>query len=440
MLPSSEQVLALAPDSSAADAGRKLAVLRHWKSLGRNEAALWGECEGSALYQVRVDISDLSAKCSCPSRKFPCKHSLGMLLLASASSEAFKSEDPPEWVTSWIAKRAETSTKKEEKKRTAAEKPVDEKSQAKRAARRLDRVFEGIDGLDLWMCDMVRNGLATVESQGPAFWEKQAARMVDAQAPGIASRLRRMGAIVGSDPDWPDRLLAELGRLALLTHALRRLDELPLLLQADIRSLTGFTVAQEEVLSGNDIVSDDWVVLGQTLDEEDRIRVQRTWLIGSKTNRPALVLQFSAGGAPMSALFMPGTKFPGELAFWPSSFPLRAIVKDRRGTTESVTGIPGWPSLGEFLKFVAGALGQQPWIDRFPASLKNVIPGRTSESEWTIRDAKGEALPLARGEHWLLLALSGGRPIDLFAEWDGDRLLPVAAMADGTFHLLRSAE
>ena len=77
-----EQALALAPDSSSATAGKKLAVAKHWKNLGRTPTALWGECQGSALYQVRVDLNGMAVKCSCPSRKLPCKHGLGLILLS----------------------------------------------------------------------------------------------------------------------------------------------------------------------------------------------------------------------------------------------------------------------------------------------------------------------------------------------------------------------
>ena len=55
-----DQVAQLAPDSASVDAARKLAQPRHWTSLGRDAAALWGQCQGSALYQAREDISDLT--------------------------------------------------------------------------------------------------------------------------------------------------------------------------------------------------------------------------------------------------------------------------------------------------------------------------------------------------------------------------------------------
>src|SRR5271165_1416936 len=111
---SSEQVLALAPDSASAIAGRKLNQMRYWRNLGQNALAFWGECQGSALYQVRVERATLAVKCTCPSRKFPCKHGLGLLLLA-IDQAGIPDGIAPNWVTEWLAKRTATSIKPEKR-------------------------------------------------------------------------------------------------------------------------------------------------------------------------------------------------------------------------------------------------------------------------------------------------------------------------------------
>ena len=111
-LTSNDQVLTLAPDSSSAAADKKLANAKSWQNLGQNADALWGECQGSALYQVRVDLSTLTITCSCPSRKRPCKHGLGLLLLEVSTPKSVPDSEPPEWVTSWLAKRAANSKRK----------------------------------------------------------------------------------------------------------------------------------------------------------------------------------------------------------------------------------------------------------------------------------------------------------------------------------------
>lgn len=426
-----DQVLALAPDPASASAGRKLASPGSWRNLGRGERALWGECQGSALYQVRVDLSDLSAKCSCPSRKFPCKHALGLMLLSATAPVAVAEE--PEWVRDWMERRASAAAKKEVKKEPQE---ADPKAQEARAEKRHERVRRGLEGLEVWLADLARNGLAAVEGQPPSFWETQAARMVDAQAPGLASRLRRMAGLPGSGSDWPARLLRELGQLSLLAHAYGRLDELDPPLREDVRRLVGFSLAQEEVAASGETVTDRWAVVGQRTDDEERVRVQRNWLLGEATGRRALVLQFAVGeSAPFPALFVPGSRFEGDLAFWPGAWPQRALVKERRGAQETLRELPGTGSVQDFLETVADALARLPWIDRFLCALRGVTPVPGAET-WRIVDRDGADLPLSRGDHWLLLALSGGRPVDLAGEWDGDELTPLGAVAEGSYHPL----
>jgi hypothetical protein len=432
-----EQVATLAPDAASLAAGKKLAGGRDWSSVGRDTRALWGECRGSALYQVRVDLSDLSAKCSCPSRKFPCKHALGLLLKASADPGAVAEATAPEWVEDWLAKRGAAAEKKEKRKTDATAAPVDEEAQARRAEKRAERVDEGLAALDLWLADLVRNGLAGIADRGGEVWENQAARLVDAQAPGVAARVRRVGEIPRSAPDWGKRVLVELGRLALLTEAYRRADSLDDALRDDVRSLVGWTLRDEEVIARGSAVDDRWLVIGQRTEDEGRIRVQRTWLLGLESARYALVLQFAVGLAPFAESWIAGTSFAARVRYWPSAYLARALVEERRGNPEPWAGEPvGFTGFDELLGATTSALAAQPWLDRLPCVVRDVRPARLAADRWQLVDAADRALPLAPRDHRRLLVLSGGHPVHLAAEWDGDALLPLAVLADGAFERL----
>lgn len=109
-----DQVLALAPDASSAKAGRGLANIRKWTSLGTDERTAWGLCQGSGKdpYQTRIDLTEPAFKCSCPSRKFPCKHAIGLFLLLAEQPATLKAGQPPAWVTEWLDSRQERSEKK----------------------------------------------------------------------------------------------------------------------------------------------------------------------------------------------------------------------------------------------------------------------------------------------------------------------------------------
>jgi hypothetical protein len=431
-----EQALALAPDPASASAGQKLATERSWQGLGRDERAAWGECKGSALYQVRIDLSDLATKCTCPSRKFPCKHAIGLLLLVAG--QRLPAGTPPEWVAEWLGKRSATAERKAKREAAGPEgaAPADPEAKAKRTTERHTRIQKGLEGLALWLEDMVRNGLAGLEAETD-LWNTQAARLVDAQAPGLASQMRQLAPLLGSGPDWPRRMLDGLGRLALVTEAWKKLDELPPLLAADLRSLVGISLREEDVLVQGERVTDTWVVVGQELEDTERVRVQRTYLFGATSGRTALVLQFAAGpSARFAESFLLGTAIPAELVFWPSAAPQRALVQERKGEVRPHTqSVPSLTLDGLCQRF-ADELSRNPFRERTAAMLGAVVPVVDGARSWWLRDATGTAIRLGTCDRWRLLALSGGQPIALFGEWDGEEFRPLSVHAEGRLHPL----
>jgi len=439
------QVLALAPDSSSANNGKKLAQARLWPTLGRSARALWGECQGSGSkpYQVRVDLGDFASKCSCPSFKFPCKHALGLLVLTAQQPDLLTATTEPEWVTNWLDKRSETAEHKQARAEAKAAAPVDEAAQRKRADKRDHRVQNGLAAFQVWLEDLVRNGIARLPAEGPAVWEQQAARLVDAQVSGLAARVRALAPLPGSGPNWPEQLLAELGRWSLAVRGHERIDQLPPPLQATLRQYLGYTVREDEVLASGEALRDRWHVIGQSRNDDERVRVLRSWLTGERTGRPALLLQFAVGPQTFEAAPVPGTAFEAELAFWPGAHPLRAVVKGVATAApppEQFTN-PLWDVPG-LLTAWAAALALNPWLDNLPVLLKAVTPlrradpGQAESSTWWAVDTDGHALPLAGSQHWLWLSLSGGQPLDVAAEWDGHALRPLGLFHQGRYQAL----
>lgn len=431
---SAEQIQQMAPDEASVNAGKKLQSVKLWQNLGKSDLALWGECLGSATYQVRVDLSNLGYKCSCPSRKFPCKHVLGLLFMAAQTGKEIPAGSPPDWITDWLSKRQESAAKKESKD-VETPKPVDEKAQKKRSEQRHERVAGGLEQLDLWLQDLVRRGLAGLEQQGAKPWEEQARRLVDAQAPGLAARLRRLGELPGSHPEWPMLLLGQLGKLKLAIRAFQRIDRLEPNLAMDLRQWIGWSISSEELDHAGEKVIDDWQILGQWIDDDDRIRTQRTWCQGRETGRLALVLQFSAGVSQFPASFMPGTWQRGTMVFYPGASKQRAQFTERDEQIHLIeTAFTGHETIEAFLCDVAKALAQQPWLEAFGSVLNNVSLTRHDE-KWYVRDLSGQSLPLVEYDAWRLSALTGGHPFHVAGEWTGMALRPLGAFVEGVFRL-----
>lgn len=434
---SPDQVKSIAPDAASLKAGQGLADARKWLSLGANEAALWGECKGSAAepYKARVDLANPGYACTCPSRKFPCKHAIGLMLLSATSPEKLVPGSPPGWVADWLAKRASRTDLETKKTGTAAGEASRKKDAGRRAARREKLAEGGLTSLDLWMRDLIRNGLANVTALPDSFWSEQAARLVDAQLPGAARMVRELAELPKAGQDWAERFLLKLSRLHLLTQACRRIDALPLPTQADVRALLGWTINQEELLSSGVGLGEDWLVVSQLVGEieSNGMRMQTNWLWGRESRRAALVLNFAHHTQPLDMSLSPGLTLHGELVYFPGAYPLRAVFKQRQPLGKSF--VPsGYPGIRDFLSVYSEALAKNPWIESFPAVLERIIPHRDN-GNIMIRDTEGLILPGSRRfpHPWELLALSGGEPITIFGVWDGFCFLPLSVWAEARY-------
>jgi SWIM zinc finger len=438
-----ERVLALAPDASSRRAALGLASPRSWGGRGSAAGAVWGECQGSAAapYRTLADLSGPAYRCSCPSRKVPCKHALGLLLLWSEGAVP-EAAAPPDWAGGWLGNRAgrdggqpgavgqprangETGQQRADGTLPA---PADAEAARRRAAQREARVADGLAELDRWLCDQVRQGLAGAQRAGYRHWDGMAARLVDAQAPGVAGVVRGLAAIPSSGAGWAGRLLAEYALLRLLTVAHRRLDDLPAPLRETVRSRIGFTVRQSDVLADRARRrADRWDVVAQHDTDQERLRTRRVWLSGRETGQPALVLSFAAAGQALDASLTVGTTVKAELAFYPAAVPLRAAIVAKGPSAPA--GPPAGQTVAAMLAGWASALATDPWLETWPTVLAAVAPARQSQTGWSLADASGDAAPLHpdAGDCWPLAGLSGGRPVTVAGEWGPRGFWPLTA-------------
>jgi SWIM zinc finger len=428
---SADQVLSLAPDPSAQRAARALAGDRAWSEAGLSvdgvPPTVWGLCQGSGAqpYETCVDLTEPAYRCSCPSRKFPCKHTLALLL--RWASGAVPEAPAPRWVREWQASRAERVSRalaKEGQARNGGE-GTGRAAGEKAAVRRAGRIATGLAELDRWLADQIRGGLAGAARLGYAHWDMMAARLVDAQAPGAARLVRNLGDYVGD----PERLLAELGLLRLLAAGFARLDDLPPELAATVRLRAGMPVAAEEVLAGP-AVRDRWQVLGVRDEPERDLMVRRVWLRGARSGRAALVLSFAGPGQVFVTDLVLGTELDADLAFYPDR--LRVQIARRHAPAAPVTAVAGRPVPAAMREY-ALALAADPWLERWPMVLSEVVPARIgatagARERWCVGAPDGPAVPLdpAVGAPWRLVAASGGRPVTVAGEWTATGLRPLS--------------
>jgi hypothetical protein len=437
---SPDSVLALAPDDSSARAAAGLARPGRpgpWSGTGACGDLVWGLCAGSGKnpYQAIVDLSGPAYRCTCPSRKFPCKHTLSLLLLWAGGAVPDE-PDPAGYAREWLESRRERAEK-------SPSRTVPASSLSAPSTDRAQRVAGGLAELREWLKDQVRVGLAaSVSAAGGAgagvHTDAIAARMVDAQAPGVAGVLRGLSVLPASGDGWPARLLGAYARLHLLARAHERLGTLPPGLAAVVRSRVGYTTGRQEVLA-LPAVTDHWLVLGVRDLVEGNVPGRRIWLRGRDTGRFAMLLTFAGGGVwqdPETARLRAGTELFADMHYYPGQPPLRALADERStGATRGKCPDAGG-DIDALLADWADGLALDPWLTTWPALLTGtpVPPARApdpadavaGDAPWYLVDDVGAALPLADADSlWTLLAVSGGHAVTIAAEWHGATLLPL---------------
>ncbi|NUR44373.1 MAG: SWIM zinc finger family protein [Streptomyces sp.] len=431
-----DQVLALAPDASSRKAGSKLGAAGPWSEAGSSdEGAVWGLCKGSGSkpYQTVVDIADVSGpayKCSCPSRKFPCKHALGLLLLWAGEEGAVPRGSAPDWAEQWMEGRR----KRAEEKKDAGASPSgsgDPEAARRRAERRAERITAGATELEQRLMDLLRGGLAGAEQTGYGLWEETAARMVDAQASGLAARVRELGAIPSSGPGWPVRLLEECALLHLLDQGWLHRERLPDGLAATVRSRIGLPASPD-----GPPVRDHWLVLAQYDTADTRLTTRRIWLHGTDSGRSALLLSYGAAGRAPELALPVGLALDAEISAYPGAGqPRVALTEQFAPPAPSSVRPPGMTTTRAAARY-GEALRDDPWLESVPVTLDQVVPTPDGGS-WQLADADGEAaLPLtatarSRPGLWRLVALSGGAPVKVFGECGHRGFTPLTAWPEG---------
>ncbi|MFE3514867.1 hypothetical protein [Streptomyces sp. NPDC059166] len=287
---------------------------------------------------------------------------------------------------------------------------------ARRAGRRAERITAGAQELERRLADLLRGGLAAAERPDFGLWEETAARMVDAQAPGLASRVRDLGTVAASGPGWPGRLLEECALLHLLDSAWFGVGGLPRPLAATVRARVGLTASADDPA-----LRDRWLVLARYDTPDGRIVTRRTWLQGRRSRRIVLLLSYVAPGrAPAQALPV-GAVIDAEMTPYPSGAGLRAELGTRFTEPVAADEPPAGVTAAEALTAYGHALRDDPWLDAWPAVLRDVIPVPSGDGWQLTGAADGSSLPvtpaaLSRPGLWTLVALSGGGPLTVFGE------------------------
>jgi len=450
---STETIAALAPDQASLNAANKLMSPGKWplRAMDADRGLVWGECQGSGAnpYRVVFDLGDHGSKCTCPSRKFPCKHVLALMWMFAGEAAKFAPAPPPDWVTDWLGRRRKPAEGAKREPASSggkslaaaaadlgAEAAPDPEAEARaraaaerRAAETEAALHAALADLETWLDDQLRTGLGGLLGD-LSRCRAIAARMVDGKAQALAGRLDELPAEIMalSGEDRLDALIVHLGKLVVLSRAFRADPANPAVRRAIATSET-----REDLLATPEALrlGARWQVAGE------RIRTRRDGLVSQASylmnltpteGAPAFALLldfFPASVGRRNSAFAVGEQFEAELVFYPGASPLRAIIAERR----PLDGQGAWPQAGaEPLLPAARHLAGAPWDIAVPILLPEgrIVLSERGKPWW--RSADGAlSLPLATAPPEVVLGLRLARSAAL---WDGMRLSLLSSDSD----------
>lgn len=177
-----QQITAMAPNANAVNNAKKISRSGGFIKLAHSadDSFYMGQCKGSgsSVYTVSADFieeGDPVCRCSCPSRQFPCKHALA-LLIEMGQDHSWEICEIPEDI---LQKRAKKAAKEE----TAAPKPAKKTNKAART-KKLKKQLEGLDLAEQLVRELLENGLGTLSGTSVKKYQDLAKQLGDYYLPG----------------------------------------------------------------------------------------------------------------------------------------------------------------------------------------------------------------------------------------------------------------
>lgn len=437
-----ETIAALAPDQASLNAANALLKPAKWPLREVDANVAWGECQGSGAnpYRVVFDLGNHGYKCTCPSRKFPCKHVLALMWMYADGPSEFAGGRSPDWVEDWLGRRRKTDgggkqdqppatgkslaaaslaepdkapdPKAEERAKAAAERRAADTEAALRGA---------MEDLETWIADQLRTGLTGLLGD-LSRCRAIAARMVDGKAQALAGRLDELPAELMALPaeERLDALIVRLGKLVLLARSFRADPANPA-----VRRSIATSENREDLLADPDAlrVKAIWQVAGEHIrTRRDGLVSQATYLMNLTRTQgaPAFALLldfFPASVGRRGSAFAVGEVFEAELVFYPGAAPLRAVIADRKAAEAGCE----WPeAASDPLLDAARHFAASPWDLSAPVVMPEgrIVLSEKGKPWW--RSVGGDlALPLADPPGDAALGMVLDRSAAL---WDGARL------------------
>ncbi|MDR2383628.1 MAG: SWIM zinc finger family protein [Prevotellaceae bacterium] len=168
-----QEIESLASNISAAKNGKDLVNKNRFSNLKilADGSLIWGECAGSGAnpYFCSADYIDENKpvfRCNCPSKQFPCKHSIGLLYAFAQGLKFTVAEIPEEIINkrNKIKQRGEKNADEEMSVKDKASKQSDKPKNFKSIIRKVEAQLSGVEVAQKLLQNIVQMGLSGIDA------------------------------------------------------------------------------------------------------------------------------------------------------------------------------------------------------------------------------------------------------------------------------------
>lgn len=384
----------ISPDTPSTKNANKLLSKTQWL-VKKSNRAIWSEIYGSGKkpYLAQIDSQNIAFKCTCPSRKFPCKHGLALgLYVANNDLQKIVMDDEPLWVKEWIDKRKSKAITKTNKT------PVKEKSPEvtqKQNNKKWSNAVLDVAIVELWLLDVVKIGISDFPSKHDEYWEKLKKRMVDIKLTGFNSFFNLLQTL-DYGKDWEQKVLAILAEMHLLVQSIKHHEIFDDMFKTELGFLLGWSVSKQELLKNTEteVVDDKWIVVKVSLSENSGLTVRKVYLYGTATNHWAYILEFAHGNSYFTDLYVESVILQAKLLFYNGVLKTRAYLKVK-GADEGFDKnlLKPFKNLDEAHENYKDVKMLFSWVSEYPqfVALCNVVE---KDSRFYLVDEEDGLLPL----------------------------------------------
>jgi hypothetical protein len=436
----SDQVEQIIPDASSAKSAKKLAKFEAWNNIsGSTDQWIWGEIQGSAIYQSAVFLPELKCECSCPSFKRPCKHALALLFVYTEYQDKFTVQSDEQSIPDRVQKWRDKKTKTLEKKKTRLINRL-MKKHVRNANWHVKKMDAGIEALQTWLNDVVTMGLGRLRQQQHEKFRDIQSRLVDAQVAGLVSYLDEFSSALYQS-NWQMQSSFWIAKLQTAVHLWQNRQQLKPELYEEVKQLFGVNLPTDvwDNISAQIL---HVYALGQVTQElvNTRGRYRRQWLWDSQNLRDYLLLDFEIPPYSNFGLTLP---FQKQLALNAKLYP---VVSQQRLRLEdnlmsfndlslTLVAPKGFENFDQAFTQYANGLKQYPlqlvrffWLEQLRLVKQDKVIYLVDQDQKMCEIEIKQFVEL-----WFLV---GTEPFSAGVEWNGLQLKLVSIWQGGHFECL----